>query len=425
MLITSKGSSTLRTDSRASSAADLDNEETAIDRHRIDPNEARNNFLTRDPKGKATQGWIGSKRSGFRTASKRVPDGDINKHSIDSSDDEDDEGLERKIARLRREVSEVKEAFERRRPDDTDRDDTTKKEQTGPLETLDSLSRVLENIKQPKPDWDHPSDRLLKKLNGISQSNEEVLLPSAEAVDGEGYVNNAKDSINTDDAVHAMSQVSDFDKRLRLLETALGVESIPLPTQERSTTRAVLPVLDTLDRQVSAISVTDSSLDKISRQIRQMTQESEKLAEARKAAAAQLSSSDSSHHRNQVSTIKAGSRNIEDTEDLDLASKINALYGTLPTIESLSPMLPSVLDRLRSLRAIHADAALASEALTMVESRQAAMAEEIKEWKDGLGKVESAMHLGESSMKENMEAVDGWVKDLELRLQKMKAVNNA
>ncbi|KAL8719169.1 MAG: hypothetical protein Q9225_003790 [Loekoesia sp. 1 TL-2023] len=419
------GSSTLRSDSRASSTAGLDGEDTAIDRQRIDPDEARNSFLVNDANEKTSHGWISSKRAGYRSSGRLVPNGVIEEGFAASSDDEDEESLKRKISRLCREVSEVKGAFEKRSTQTQPKDEAGKEDETEPLKTLDSLQQVLENIEQPQGgDQDHPSNRLVKRLNGANQPNDEGPSSLSKAVNEGGQTNDGIDSTTGHDAANTLSKVSDFDKRLRLLETTLGIDAIPLPTQNRSAARAVLPMLDGLDRQVSTISLTEPSLDKISRQIRQMTQESEKLAEARKAAAAQLSSNQPSSDRSWVSTTKAGGRSSEDKEDLDQTSKINALYGTLSTIESLSPLLPSVLDRLRSLRAIHADAALASGALSKVESRQVAMAEEFKEWKDGLGKVESAMQLGEKSMKENVGAIEGWVKELEIRLQKTSNVDN-
>ncbi|KAL9002299.1 MAG: hypothetical protein Q9188_004756 [Gyalolechia gomerana] len=419
------GSSTLRSNSRASSTTGLDDEDTAIDRQRIDPNAARNSFLTTDVKEKASHGWIGRKRAGYKSTSRRVPNGDNEVGFADGSDTEDEESLERKIARLRREVSEVKEAFEKRsveaqrKIEVVEKNEAGKNDQVEPFDTLDSLHHVLEKIDQPKSlDQDYPSRRLLKRLDGHYQESDEDSVPLTKTANEDGRLSDDMFSTMVYDNAHTLSKVSDFDKRLRLLETALGLESAPLPTQERSASRAVIPVLDSLYQQVSAISLTEPSLDKISRQIRQMTHESEKLIEARKAAAAQLPSNQSSSDRSRVPSKKAAGRSNEDKEDVDQTSKINALYGTLSTIESLSPLLPSVLDRLRSLRAIHADAALASESLSEVESRQAAMAEELKEWKDGLSKVESAMQAGETSMKENMGAIDGWVKDLETRLQK-------
>ncbi|KAL8937114.1 MAG: hypothetical protein Q9216_004585 [Gyalolechia sp. 2 TL-2023] len=428
---TALGSSALQSDSRASSTTGLEDEDTAIDRQRIDPDKARNSFVNNDIK-EASHGWIGSKRAGYKSTRRRVPHGDNIAQSADGSDSEDEESLERKITRLRREVSEVKEAFEKRSVETQRKNEGAEKSEAGkndevePLVTVDSLHHVLENIEQSQRlDQDDPSYRLLRRLDGAYQQSDEDPIPSTKTANEDGQPTDHMFSTLGYDNAHTLSKVSDFDKRLRLLETALGLESVSLPTQERNASRAVIPVLDSLDRQVSTISLTESSLDKIGRQIRQMTYESEKLVEARKAAAAaQPPSHQSSGDRSRASVTKAVGRSNEDKEDVDQTSKINALYGTLSTIESLSPLLPSVLDRLRSLRVIHADAALASESLSEVESRQAAMAEDLKEWKDGLDKVESAMRAGETSMKENMGAIDGWVKDLETRLRKT-SIDNA
>ncbi|KAL9018947.1 MAG: hypothetical protein Q9185_003781 [Variospora sp. 1 TL-2023] len=414
---TAVASSTIRSDSRASSAADLDGEESAINRQRIDPNEARNNFSTNDDSEKASRGWIGAKRAGYKASGRRIPHGSL-QHALPDSSDDDEESLERKLARLRQEVAEVKESFARRSGRAKLQDVAKRDEDSEPFKTLDSLDHALDSIETAPTLVDDSSSLMIKRLDELFQPGASQIAPQpAEAAHTRNHTNHEPDPTLDHADAHILARVSDFDKRLRMLETALGMDSIPLPTQDRSASRAVLPVLDRLYRQISTLSMTEPSLDKVSRQIRQMTQDSERLVEARKAAAVHRSSNQSTSERNRLGSAKSTNRSTEDKEDVDKASKINALYGTLSTIESLSPLLPSVLDRLQSLRVIHADAALASEALSHVESRQAAMSEELKEWNDGLGKVESAMKLGETSMKENAAVVDGWVKDLERRLQ--------
>lgn len=102
-------------------------------------------------------------------------------------------------------------------------------------------------------------------------------------------------------------------------------------------------------------------------------------------------------------------------------AKVNALYGALPTIENLSPLLPAVLDRLRSLRAIHADAGRAVESLAKVERRQEEMGGEIARWREALEKVEGVVKESEGTVKKNMEVVEKWVRVLE---EKCKAVES-
>ena len=301
----------------------------------------------------------------------------------------------------------------------------TKKEASEPTETLDSLSQILEDIERPKNFGQNTSSqRLIRRLDeGARLDQSQAADETTQGIQDHTNKGHDIDSTTTSYQNQTSSKISDFDKRLKLLEAALGMDSIPLPTQDKSASRAILPTLNGLERQISSISMSDTALDKISRQIRHMTDDAEKLTDARKAAAAQLTSNQSSIERKRISAAKTGPPVREATEDLAQISKVNALYGALPTIESLSPLLPTVLDRLRSLRTIHADAANASDSLMEVESRQAAIAEDIKQWRDGLEKVEMAVRQGESSMRENMGVVDGWVKELESRIEKTNALN--
>ncbi|KAL9578155.1 MAG: hypothetical protein Q9203_007198 [Teloschistes exilis] len=407
-------SSILQTESRSSSPFEPETGNSAIDRHRIDPNEARNNFLTGNNERETSQSWIGRQRDSYRTSNKRIRNDGIVEDLANISDEDDEDSLERKLTRLRLEVAEVKEAFQRKGKETKVPKIVVGEDKT---ETLDALTRVLDSIERPEGSNQKNSPSRLAKRLSVPSASSQMQAQHTHADEPVGYEGDSTTPQDTSsyDASHTMSKVSDFDKRLRLLEAALGMDALPLPTQDRATTQSVLPTLDSLDRRVSSISITDSSLDKISRQVKQMAQDTEKLTEARKAAVAE---NKSSSERKRLSASRTGSQAANEVEQSDQTSKINALYGTLSTIESLSPLLPSVLDRLRSLRTIHADAALASENLVKVESRQAAMTEELKEWKEGLEKVESSMKTGEASMKDNMDVVDRWVKELEDRLRK-------
>jgi len=209
---------------------------------------------------------------------------------------------------------------------------------------------------------------------------------------------------------HALAKAADFDSRLALLEKVLGLTSAIPSLNANGTPKSILPALDTLQRQVSVIvESTPSSLDGISRRVRTLTQEAERLEITRKSAKAA-----------QDALRSAGGDAVsEEGEDPEVVAKVNALYGTLSTIENLAPLLPSLLDRLRSLRAIHADAATASDSLEIIEKNQADMANDIKKWREGLEKVEEAMKQGENTMSGNMKIVEGWVKELEEKMEKM------
>lgn len=267
-----------------------------------------------------------------------------------------------------------------------------------------ALSKLLDGISVNQGDQNTSAGaRLAKdlgtgiKANGPPQTSQGAGEPSTYTVT---YAPTYQQS-------HALAKAADFDGRLALLEKVLGLNSTMDST---SSSTAVLPTLDILERQVSILTEsTPSSLDSISRRVRTLTQEAEKLEESRKSAKVAQDSLRSA----------GGEIAPEDGENSEQISKINALYGTLPTIENLAPLLPSLLDRLRSLRAIHADAATASENLDRVEQRQAEMSSDIKKWREGLEKVEEAIKQGETVIGGNMKVVEGWVKDLEDKMSKL------
>lgn len=322
----------------------------------------------------------------------------------DFSDEEDRESFERKLARLKREIEEVKEEYRRRQAEKKEAGSEVPQD----LEVdVTALSRMLDGISATNAAAPTNVAKFMKdlgtgiKANGPPQTAQGNGDPATYTVT---YAPVYQQS-------HALAKAADFDGRLALLEKALGINPTDLPVLTSSgTPKTILPTLETLQRQISVIAdSTPSSLDSISRRVRTLIQEAERLEESRRAA------------KLAHDTLRAAGADTssEDGEDSEQVAKINALYGTLSTIENLSPLLPSLLDRLRSLRAIHADAATASESLERTERKQAEMAGVIKKWREGLERVEAAIKQGETTMASNMGVVEGWVKDLEKKMETM------
>ena len=234
-------------------------------------------------------------------------------------------------------------------------------------------------------------------------------------------------------ADNALARAASLDTRLAALELALGIDSLPLPSNDPSnastgtpTTKPLLPTMASLERQITTLlSTSASSLEPASKQLRQLSEDTERLAAARKAAreaADEAAEKRNSYDRRRRSGVPAAPRipvGVED--DPEQLAKLNALHGTLGTINSLAPILPSVLERLRSLRLIHTEAAAAGTRLQEVEERQREDAEDIKTWSEALERVEKVVDSTEERMRSNMHEVDGWVKQLE---QRMKVVPN-
>ena len=337
---------------------------------------------------------------------------------MEISDDEE-ESLGRKLTRLRREVEEVKEEVERKR---TQKGDAISQETQVEANSLGTLSQVLQSIDSSShDDKNGAASRHTKSLASATK-------PKGIPVDADGPVQRNGDSSTytvsyapTYQEDHALSKVSDFDSRLTLIEAALGIDAIPLPTQDQTPAKALIPTLDLLDKQFMTLSTsTDSSLDTVNRRVKQLTLDAEKLEQARRSAkAAQEALSPTTSGGSHSAVVNGNAKDVNIAEDAEQVSKINALYGTLSTIESLAPLLPSILDRLRSLRSLHADAATASQSLAQLESRQDDMKQELQGWREGLERVEQAMEQGDQTMKGNTEMVEEWVKELEERIQKL------
>ena len=416
---------TLRSESPESSYYEEEDEASGIVRHRLDADEARTHFLPTGEGSSKFSSRISSKRKSYRSSSrKRRKDGPETNgliNGIEVTSDEEVESFERKLARLRKEVAEVKGEFEHRK---AKKENGAIKDPQHEAESLDTLNQILESVDSFGLDGGTgAASRLTKRIvaskipleNTLNSKDGQGSRPAQQTASSTTYT---VTYVPTYQEEHTLSKVSDFDSRLTLIEAALGFDAIPLPTQNTSPAKAVLPALNTLDIELHTLSTsTDTSLDKLSGRVKQLTQDAQELEQARKAAkAAQEALSPSSED---FPLLNGPGRDSDALDDSEQRSKINALYGTLPTIESLAPLLPSVLDRLRSLRSLHADAATASQTLAKLETRQGDTKQELQSWREGLEKVENAMKQGEETVKGNTETIESWVKELEERMRKL------
>ncbi|KAJ1331089.1 nuclear migration protein JNM1 [Microdochium nivale] len=381
---------------------DDDEYSEGISHTRLRIDQARSKFLPSqvDARGVDFSDRVAGKRKSYRTSSRRQRA--QHQDDTDYSENEEDESLERKIARLRREIEEAKEEYGRQHADDDDGDEDDEEAEHFDDE-LRSLSQALEDMSMPtntaiargeKRPQRQPAATDPQTENMISQHSDGVATYSVT------YMPSYEES-------HALAKAADFDRRLVMLEKAIGV-STAAGSDSSGLTRAIMPTIDMLSKQITTLSeASTTSLDSMSRRVRTLAQEAEQLEKSRRAA------------RAAQEAAGAPGTAPEDTEESEQTAKVNALYGTLPTIENLAPLLPALLDRLRSLRSIHADAATASETLERIEKSQNETAKEIAQWRDGLERVEEAIEEGETAMSGNMKTIESWVEDLESKLAEL------
>lgn len=348
---------------------------------------------------------LNGRRKSYKSSTRHrtLKDGTVELGDLSDEDEDDDEGqrLARRVARLKREIEEAREEYgkleassSQGQPKSTVRD-----------EDIASLSKTLDEISRP-------DDSLAPRSVSVPASQSPAAGASVPGTTG-ASASYTVTYAPTYEETHALAKAADFDHRLLSLEKALGVGSAAMPELDSNgLPRAIIPLLETLYKQISTLSgASTSSLDTISRRVRTLTQEAETLEKSRRNAKAA-----------QEALASTGAAPLGDDgteEDSEQMAKINAIYGTIPTIESLTPLLPPLLDRLRSLRMIHADAATASETLLRLEEKQAEMAGDIQQWKQGLEKVEAAMKNGDATMEKNIGVMSEWVKDLEGKMMKL------
>ncbi|KAI0394796.1 Dynamitin-domain-containing protein [Xylariaceae sp. FL0594] len=373
-------------------------EDTGISRSRLRIDNARSRFLPAqvDARDVDFSDRLSGKRKSYRASSRRqqsLKDGSI--EIGDLSDDEAGKTLEGKLARLKREILEAKEEYGRQKEKSAETSSTEQDDELLALsQAVEELSTQADEARRSRPRATRPP----LDLPQDEQDNSPLSAGNATYT-----VTYAPDYEQT----HALARAATFDWRLSLLEKTIGVSSAP-DLERSGLPRAILPTLETLQNQIMTLSeASTSSLDSISRRVRTLTQEAEQLENSRKAA-----------KMAQEELSSTGGSTVE-ADDTEQTAKINALYGMLPTIENLMPILPHVLDRLRSLRSIHADAATATDTLERIEHAQRDMAEDIKQWREGLEKIEESMKEGETAMSGNMKVVEGWVKELESKMARL------
>jgi nuclear migration protein JNM1 len=341
---------------------------------------------------------------------RRVHDGDGEGEDDEDSED-DDEDVEARVARLRREVEEVRALCERRAA-------AAAQEQApggdgGPLlKSVDGISAALDSVYERRHGGAKGAQReLVRSLRAMEGEPVATAAAPRDRGDGDASSPETVPKDRAEAASHALELAAAFDARLTALESAFGLAasgggSEPSPSLDAAAaaSRPVLPALAGLERTLALATGQPGALDAAQAKVRALLKDAERLARLR-----------AEEQQHEGGAASAGGGTPSSSEQ----SKIMALYGLLPTIESLAPTLPLVLERLRTLRLLHAGAADASGALEAVEKRQEEQAEELKTWRAALEKVEGGLKDGQGALVENMEKMGGWIRDVEARMDRL------
>ena len=373
---------------------------------------------------------IGTDRKSYKIRSRRRRHRHRTTSDTDKSSESEDESICSRLARLRREAEALRIELEKR--DKEDSANGAAEKMAGVEDDFSKLTLTLEGFRT-----------LARRTEGQTQGSH-----SGQPLNGQRDEKRALPPENTlSTSTSTSTAISSFSDRLLSLESALGV-SMTLPTTSGG---FILPTLTSLSTQIDILSSTLTTsrnissstnalptLDEISARVRSLVSETDKLTLSRKAALQSLVDLQEARLRNTESALYGHSRHLSSQSQAlaeqsstqqrtesklfleEQSSKISALYELLPTIQNLHPLLPTVLDRLRSLQVVHAGASEARSDLEEVEMRQSKMEEELTKWREGLDAVEAAMKEHEQTSKGNVEVVKGMVEGLEGRLREVQ-----
>jgi len=106
-------------------------------------------------------------------------------------------------------------------------------------------------------------------------------------------------------------------------------------------------------------------------------------------------------------------------DEEDVTTKINALYAALENIDKISPLVPGVVERLRTMSRVHADAAGTTGGMKDIRERLGRMERDLKEWEEGISKVEIALKEVGGQIGGVAERIEQVVSGLEDRVKKL------
>jgi nuclear migration protein JNM1 len=342
---------------------------------------------------------LGGQRS-YRTYSSRKKPGGYGNDPEEFGDisDEDDEDVDHKLARLQREVEQVKASLEARKSKETN---PLVNSEDDPLSSISKISEALDAVYSERhggptgveADFSRTLQQFGKQTSPKASKRVKKLLKQASPAQEDQKL------------MQALEIAADFDSRLSFVESALGLTGSTIPDIGDNAAKPIIPTLEHLEQVIEAAAGSPANLDSAHTRTKQLIKDAEKLQKLRV-------------EQNGIegkATTNGDAPHPVASEDV---SKINALYGVLPTIDSLSPSLPLLLERMRTLQLLHASAAGASELLDDIEKRQLEQSEELAQWRNALEKVEQNLGDGQTALADNVQKVGEWVKSLESKADK-------
>ncbi|KAF2682682.1 hypothetical protein K458DRAFT_405446 [Lentithecium fluviatile CBS 122367] len=380
------------------SEGDSDPEASKVQHQRLHTDQARSRFQPSrvDAHGVDFSDNITAQGRSYRTSTRaQRRRGEI----LGDDSDEEKESFSRKLMRVKRELGELESEYQKR----VESGDQSKVEEQDPRQVIALISDKVDQIYTARRGGvrgaEPQLDRTMEKFKSYPPYGPSRRITKAIA----NQPPLPGSQVQRSQLEYVLNQAAEFDKRLTQLEDNLGLNGNTMPDLGD---KAPFPVFTTLERIEQTIGLvgdaTQGNLEAASAQIKKLIGEADSLKQI------------------QQSSSRSSSENpISPVSNPEQESKVNALYGTLPSIEKLSPVLPLVLERLRTLRLVHTSAWQADEVLTELENRQSQQEDEIKKWEKALVELDGDVKECEKALQGNMKVVGDWVKKIEEKVESL------
>ncbi|TIA81061.1 hypothetical protein E3P98_02331 [Wallemia ichthyophaga] len=193
-----------------------------------------------------------------------------------------------------------------------------------------------------------------------------------------------------------------LDERLRALEKSVGTDTVGVSTDAGDTFPSPLvTTISRLEQQMSLLT-QPRHLDAISRRLKLLNTEMEKMHEARR-------------HKDDSDTIP----NIK--MDDGQGEKIDRLFDSLKRIEPLIPLTPHLLDRLRTLQGVHRRSADVVGEIDDFKARLLSTSSNVKTLSEVTSTLEASLKENDEITKRNIDAVMERMNDIQKRFAKLEA----
>ncbi|XP_014560066.1 hypothetical protein COCVIDRAFT_90196 [Bipolaris victoriae FI3] len=383
---------------------DDDNDYSAVRHQRLQPDQARNRFQPAriDARGVDFSDNVTAQGQSYRTSTRRQRRrGEI----LGDASDEEEESFAQKLLRIKRELAALEDEYEQK----IESGDKSKIEEQDPKEMMEMIASKVDTIYAAHKGGARGAqailDRTVQKFDSYKPFDPSPKLTKAIA----NQPPLPGTQVQRSQLEFVLNQAAEFDRRITQLEGSLGLNGNTMPELNDHTPFPVSATLTRLEQTMGLIGdAASNNLDTVTQNVKKLTAEAEHLKEVREEAA----------------EAGAGSNDNSSGTYPDQEAKINALYGTLPSIDKLSPILPLVLERLRTLRLVHTSAWQADEVLTELERRQSAQELEIKKWEQQLEILEKDIKRAETAMVNNIKTVGDDVKMLEGKMAKLLSADH-